>query len=243
MLRSIIDSEKLIEEVKKRPALYDGRAHGNNDANARKAYWEEITKDVFHEVWDTSSSNEKEALVKEVQVKWKSLRDAYNRVKKQEKDDQMKGVVKNRKKYIFYDQLSFLETINKRTCSPNAIFLQDHEERNDDSMDNTYFSSETSNLFKADQEMYEPNTSTVVKPLEDTVSEQRETEDRLSSILKELVKIQKEDRADDRMGNKKFLLSLLPFMEKLPDDVNLEVRLQLMSILQTYSSGESFMKT
>jgi hypothetical protein len=181
--------------------------------------------------------------VKEVQVKWKSLRDAYNRVKKQEKDDQMKGVVKNRKKYIFYDQLSFLETINKRTCSPNAIFLQDHEERNDDSMDNTYFSSETSNLFKADQEMYEPNTSTVVKPLEDTVSEQRETEDRLSSILKELVKIQKEDRADDRMGNKKFLLSLLPFMEKLPDDVNLEVRLQLMSILQTYSSGESFMKT
>jgi thioredoxin-like negative regulator of GroEL len=110
-------------------------------------------------------------------------------------------------------------------------------------MDNTYFSSETSNLFKADQEMYEPNTSTVVKPLEDTVSEQRETEDRLSSILKELVKIQKEDRADDRMGNKKFLLSLLPFMEKLPDDVNLEVRLQLMSILQTYSSGESFMKT
>jgi hypothetical protein len=52
--------------------------------------------------------------VKEVQVKWKSLRDAYNRVKKQEKDDQMKGVVKNRKKYIFYDQLSFLETINKR---------------------------------------------------------------------------------------------------------------------------------
>jgi hypothetical protein len=124
MLRSIIDSEKLIEEVKKRPALYDGRAHGNNDANARKAYWEEITKDVFHEVWDTSSSNEKEALVKEVQVKWKSLRDAYNRVKKQEKDDQMKGVVKNRKKYIFYDQLSFLETINKRTCSPNDIFLK-----------------------------------------------------------------------------------------------------------------------
>ncbi|RZC35234.1 uncharacterized protein BDFB_008376, partial [Asbolus verrucosus] len=132
------------------------------------------------------------------------------------------------------------KTINKRAYSPNAIFLQDHEERNDDSMDNTYFSSESSNLFKADQEMCEPNTSTAVKPADD--NEQRDVDDRLSSILRELVKIQKEDRADDRMGNKKFLLSLLPFMEKLPDDVNLEVRLQVMSIIQTYSNGENFMK-
>lgn len=57
-------------------------------------------------------------------------------------------------------------------------------------------------------------------------------------ILSDLVALQKEDR-DDTMGNKKFLLSLLPFMKKLPDDVNLEVRLQLLSVLQTYTVKQS----
>ncbi|KAJ3648757.1 hypothetical protein Zmor_020535 [Zophobas morio] len=239
MLRSVIVSEKLIEEVKKRPALYDGRTHGSADASVRKAHWEEITKDIFSQVWDTSSINEKDALVKEVQVKWKSLRDAYNRVRKQEKEDQLKGVTKNRKKYVFYDQLSFLEPVSKSAYSPNAIFLP--EDRNDDSMDNSNISFENPTILKTDQDIYDSNTG--MKPGDDILLGHHDSEDRLSTILTELVKIQKEDRADDRMGNKKFLLSLLPFMEKLPDDVNLEVRLQLMSILQTYSNGESFMRS
>ncbi|XP_023312819.1 uncharacterized protein LOC111692921 [Anoplophora glabripennis] len=62
---------------------------------------------------------------------------------------------------------------------------------------------------------------------------------RIATVLEEIVAMQKEDKSDDIMGNKKFLLSLLPFMKKLPDDVNLEVRLQLMSVLQTYTSGKS----
>lgn len=65
---------------------------------------------------------------------------------------------------------------------------------------------------------------------------------RIATVLEEVVAMQKEEKSDDPMGNKKFLLSLLPFMKKLPDDVNLEVRLQLMSVLQTYTSGKSVMQ-
>ncbi|XP_044264534.1 uncharacterized protein LOC123011243 [Tribolium madens] len=217
MLRSTINSDKLIEEVQKRPALYDFKATGNNDSNARRAHWEEIAKELFLELWATSTATEKEALVKEVQAKWKNLRDAYIRVRKQEKDEQMKGIVKSRKKYIFYDKLSFLELTTRGAQSANVIFLEEHEEKNDDSMESINL-----NTCKTHQEI--------------------DNSDHLLNILQELVKMQKEDRVNDRMGNKKFLLSLLPFMEKLPDDVNLEVRLQLMSILQTYTNGESFMK-
>ncbi|KAJ8963077.1 hypothetical protein NQ318_018541 [Aromia moschata] len=64
---------------------------------------------------------------------------------------------------------------------------------------------------------------------------------RIATVLEEVVAFQKEERNDDSMGNRKFLLSLLPFMRKLPDDVNLEVRLQLMSVLQSYNSGKSFL--
>ena len=108
-------------------------------------------------------------------------------------------------------------------------------------MDNSNISFENPTILKTDQDIYDSNTG--MKPGDDILLGHHDSEDRLSTILTELVKIQKEDRADDRMGNKKFLLSLLPFMEKLPDDVNLEVRLQLMSILQTYSNGESFMRS
>lgn len=62
---------------------------------------------------------------------------------------------------------------------------------------------------------------------------------KVAKCLDELVNMQKEEKCDDPMGNKKFLLSLAPFMKKLPDDVNLEVRLQLMSVLETYTSGKS----
>lgn len=101
------------------------------------------------------------------------------------------------------------------------------------------YTPEDSNFCKKEEEtMCEANT------LFDSnkVGEFQPDQDNLTNILKELVNIQKEDRKDDRMGNKKFLLSLLPFMEKLPDDVNLEVRLQLMSLVQVYSNGESLMK-
>ncbi|EFA06435.1 uncharacterized protein LOC103313528 [Tribolium castaneum] len=211
-LRSTIDSEKLIEEVQKRPALYDGKAPG--DFGARKALWEEIAEQVFDTEWTTSTAKEREALVKEVQAKWKNLRDGYMRVRKQEIQDETTGYVKSRKKYVFYDQLSFLESTIKTPQNPNAIFLQ---ERNEDSLDNT------------SQEMCDFNNTTA-------------RDEHLTNILQELVKMQKEEQADDKMGNKKFLLSLLPFLERLPDDVNLEVRLQMMSVLQNYSNGESFMK-
>lgn len=116
------------------------------------------------------------------------------------------------------------------------------EEKHED-VSNMSFDSPT--FFKQDVDdddadnMLDENSTSLQKSDEDF----EKSDNNLAQILEQLVQIQKDDKADDRMGNKKFLLSLLPFMEKLPDDVNLEVRLQLMSILQTYSSGESLLKT
>lgn len=62
---------------------------------------------------------------------------------------------------------------------------------------------------------------------------------RVAKCLEELSSLQKEEKLEDPMGNKNFLLSLLPFMKKLPDHLNLEVRLQLMSVLETYTLGKN----
>lgn len=53
-------------------------------------------------------------LVKEIQVKWKNIRDSYTRTKKQEKKDLQEGVRgRRKKKYIFYNRLTFLDPIIK----------------------------------------------------------------------------------------------------------------------------------
>lgn len=83
--------------------------------------------------------------------------------------------------------------------------------------------------------VYEEESSSVPSILDNPLS--KDGSATLTHILQKLVDVQKEDKNDDVMGNKKFLLSLLPFLRKLPDDVNLEVRLQLLSVLQSYTKG------
>lgn len=256
--RPTINSALLIEEVKRRPCLYDNRGvHGNHEI--KLAAWSEVAAAVFSN-WN-EILQDKDLLIKDVQTKWKSLRDTFSRqLRILDQAKSGNGTAPN-KKYIFMDQLSFLiPYINKRDK-----FTVTTDESN-----NSYDSS----FFTEDQKPLQPTTITIgdsseivqvsqkqlnfipiqpkptftaatLKPIDINTFATNTNSDsgeppmkKVAKCLEELVAIQKEDRSEDSMGNKRFLLSLLPFMKKLPDDVNLEVRLQLMSVLQTYSGGK-----
>lgn len=126
----------------------------------------------------------------------------------------------------------------------NIIFINENRESKDSS---DYYSNEENPLQNPLQPtigtmqpvqliQLQPNSSQVTEEDDGTTINRR-----VAHVLEQVVAIQKEDKNDDPMGNKKFLLSLLPFMRKLPDDVNLEVRLQLMSVLQAYGGNKSGM--
>lgn len=61
-----------------------------------------------------------------------------------------------------------------------------------------------------------------------------ELSERMVKALEELAENQKKETTDNSMGNKNFLMSLLPFMEKLSYEENLQVRVHFMNVLQSY---------
>lgn len=247
--RPAINSSDLIKEVKKRPCLYDSRgAHGNHEV--KNAAWGDIGANMFGDKWTAMSLQEKDGLVRDLQVKWKNLRDNFSRQLRL--IEQAKAGIGHgpNKKYVFMDQLSFLSPfINKRD---KVVVPTEESKDSTDSMfaeDQKPFANSDSNDATTTQVHFVPIqpkpsfSTTTFKPVDINAltinSDGGEgSSKRIALCLEELVTIQKEDRAEDSMGNKRFLLSLLPFMKKLPDDVNLEVRLQLMSVLQTYSGGK-----
>ncbi|XP_060525385.1 uncharacterized protein LOC132701461 [Cylas formicarius] len=241
MSKPLINALELIEEVKKRPCLYDFKvAHGNQEVKMNA--WGEIGVALFKDRWMNFNLHEKEAVVREMQVKWKSLRDNFSRsLRNKEASDSGPPGAKS-KKYIYFDHLSFLAPYYQRRNTSSFVFVEENRDSNDSTTEDvkpiTVDPIQLTN--QSVQFIHIPSTSS------DQFNSSSNNADmptgkRIAKVMEELAAMQKEERADDPMGNRKFLLSLLPFMKKLPDDVNLEVRLQLMSVLQTYASGKGFL--
>lgn len=259
-----IDSALLIDEVRKRPLLYDAKQSVRSPESKKEA-WDEIADALFGaDVFAALSADEKEGLIKEMQVKWKSLRDNFTRVLRKEKADIMNGVPEEkRRRYVHFDRLMFLAPYCKGSRSsssgnPNVIYLEENKDSNDS---NSMFacatgSSEENNpLYSMDFYDIPEAHGGPGRSEEDQKKEVHEgtsagssggtsggidttSSARIARVLEEIVRLERDDKADDPMGNRKFLQSLLPFMKKLPDDVNLEVRLQIMGVLQTYLNNK-----
>ncbi|KAL1513971.1 hypothetical protein ABEB36_003305 [Hypothenemus hampei] len=168
-----------------------------------------------------------------MQVKWKSLRDNFARqIRLQEN---MKPGSVPGKKYIYMDQLSFLGPYVHRRES-RSLLSEDSKDSNDSSNEDSKPLAAIA-LSSDPMEVSTSQTQFHFVPIQP--KSQEPPLKKVARCLDELVNMQKDDKLDDPLGNKKFLLSLLPFMKKLPDDVNLEVRLQLMSVLETYTHGKN----
>ncbi|XP_050305946.1 uncharacterized protein LOC126743058 [Anthonomus grandis grandis] len=278
--RPRIDSERLIEEVKKRPCIYSLKAgRGNENHELKNAAWGEIGAAMFTSGWDKTSIAEKDKYVRELQIKWRSLRDNFTRQLRIQ--EAVKAGVKSQapKKYVFMDSLSFLlPYVSKRDKYMYTNNTSEEEASITDTNDSSVYCSED---IKPDVSSHDDELDVMemspIKPTETTPQPQIQlipilpkptpqtafvsgaidynsitashlkftaanSQDdqplkRVAACMEEMIQLQKDETADDPTGNKKFLLSLLPFMKKLPDDVNLEVRLQLVSVLETYIRG------
>ncbi|KAG8234999.1 hypothetical protein J437_LFUL013879, partial [Ladona fulva] len=79
---------------------------------------------------------EKKVIGNSYQRKWKSLRDSYTRERAKQRNEIKSGSAKKyRKKYIFFEQLNFLETNAKPT--EDSIEITDLEENIEGSLEAT----------------------------------------------------------------------------------------------------------
>ncbi|KAK9700590.1 Alcohol dehydrogenase transcription factor Myb/SANT-like, partial [Popillia japonica] len=167
-------------------------------------------------------------LGKELQTKWKSLRDQFIKAKKLERDIKRGASAGKKKTYIYYDQLQFLihsdeshETVTNLSPDRDILARQMKEV--------------IANIEEGSDSFRAP-TPTPTVPIPHTSTSTPKTRKRkiqkddddgvraIINILRQSVELQRQEKDADRMGNKAFLASILPFLDKMSDEVVMEAR-------------------
>nr|CAD7459221.1 unnamed protein product [Timema tahoe] len=174
---------------------------------------------------------------KEMQTKWKSIRDHFT------KELKMKKPTKNRKKrkYIYFDNLQFLTPIvesrpkhSNATLTTNSTESQKLEPQETEpllwkSLQGTSTEDITGNYIRKEASALKRKRC----HQEDSVEAVKE----FSKILSYSSALQREESQSDSTGNKAFLMSLLPLMNRLNDEEAMSVRMQMMEVVRDGIKG------
>ncbi|XP_013195569.1 uncharacterized protein LOC106138832 [Amyelois transitella] len=228
---SEIEPEKLIQAVKIRPGLYN-----KNDPNyfCHKKYkskmWTEVCKEVYGN-WDNLRAQDKVEYAHELQKRWKSLRTCFTRELSLQRKEKLKrerneGPYKRRKKYEYFDMMTFL-------LDPDSV---EHTEVVNDSGDDSSDPLDQE-LIKAEYE-YEPSASRgriSESNLESAETFQQAVYTANDTVQEKILDMLKDLKKSDDDDDKQFMLSLVPSFKKLNDKQKFEARIGILKVLKAIS--------
>lgn len=213
-LMQAVDAGRLIDEVKKRPGLYDKVI--DIDKDEKMTLWKEVGAIVYKD-WSSLTKAEAYDRVLELQRKWRSVRDALNRELRMRKASNKR----HRKVYKYYHKLRFLVKDDKHADEGDA------NDDNDDE-DNCYENDDNSRLEASQNEDQEDESD----PLHNhgKISVRKKLKQRDSSPERQLLPIhfQNDDIDSDRL----FLMSFVPELSKLPPHINMWARAEIANVMQ-----------
>ncbi|XP_026730842.1 uncharacterized protein LOC113495996 [Trichoplusia ni] len=204
---SIFNPVQLIDEIKKRPALY--KTDHPADREEKLALWKEIGSVIYHD-WDHYSKATAYDRVLQLQRKWRSLRDAYNR----ELRARRSGIRINRRVYRYFKRMSYLGGYE-------GILSEDDEFEEEINLEPQH---PVENL----------NNDSIKGKKGKRRKRKRESSMGSNQAPEELempmfpVEIQENETDSDRL----FLLSFLPEMRQLPINIKMWVRAQIANVMQ-----------
>lgn len=206
----IFNPVQLIEEVQKRPGLY--KPDHPSDREEKLALWKEIGSVIFHD-WDTCNKATAYDRVLQIQRKWRSLRDAYNR----ELRARRSGIRINRRTYRYFKRMSFLGGFegpisdgDESDCDYQTSIIMEQPEIEEDQIIETVKAKKTK---KKKRKRAPPSPS----PPPDEV---------------EMSMFPMEIAAEETDSDKLFLLSFLPEMRQLPLNIKMWARAQIANVMQ-----------
>ncbi|XP_018123956.1 uncharacterized protein LOC108719545 isoform X1 [Xenopus laevis] len=104
----LTDSYRLIDLVEERPGLYMTESPAYHNKYTRRKLWDEVAANLIDR-WENLTDQEKNIKAKEIQLKWKHIKDCYRRELKRQRNEGRGGSSQpKRKKYIYADMLTFL---------------------------------------------------------------------------------------------------------------------------------------
>ncbi|XP_071056189.1 uncharacterized protein [Onthophagus taurus] len=195
------DTIRLIQEVESRPILWDHGVpeYGNRLRKIRE--WEDVYK-IFYAGWEAMKSSERDAAGRNIQKRWKNLRDNFMKDLKLQKVKST--MMKKKKKYIYFDKLQFLKkaVLQKRTdkwLTPK----------------------------KEEQEVYDLYDD--CKPEEHLLlnGTAYRTDQDLSHLVVESLQQEQQYEDEDRM----FLLSLISDFKQIPQKRKLFVKSEILQVI------------
>nr|CAD7579283.1 unnamed protein product [Timema californicum] len=101
-----INTEQFIDEVRKRPSIWDSSSEDYKNKHVRRNMWAEVCEVLFPG-YNKMGNIEKVNIGKDMRIKWKSIRDCYNRSLRLIKRKSGKKQ-KPMKTYVYAPYLTFL---------------------------------------------------------------------------------------------------------------------------------------
>ncbi|XP_013184151.2 uncharacterized protein LOC106129968 [Amyelois transitella] len=209
---SYIHPTDLIEEVKKRPGLYN--TDQQPDREEKLAMWKEIGTAIYQD-WDSLNKASAYDRVLQLQRKWRSLRDAYNR----ELRARRTGIRVNRRVYKYFKKMSFLGGFTGN--------LSEEDETNDNQRD-----FEDDHAHSDDQDIVDKKKKIKVEKTRKKKRTRRPSVQIPPPEELEIPMFPVEVNNDDSDSDKLFLLSFLPEMRQLPLNIKMWVRAQVANVMQ-----------
>ncbi|XP_045464159.1 uncharacterized protein LOC123673618 [Harmonia axyridis] len=206
------DMEEFISEIERYPAIWDMRSDLHSNRLEKSRAWEKVCL-KFIDGYENKSSNEKNAGIYQLQRKWRSLRDCYNRDRNKARTIGPKGL--RRRKYIYFDQLSFL--------SSSTEGRSESEEGEQESITLQSYSVQRSSPVDCKDTIKKYKTMANVEKAE------IELVDNTSS--KEM-----DNQNDKTDSDRSFLLSLLSDFNCVKEDFKLDLKIEMLSLLKKYKN-------
>ncbi|XP_076675993.1 uncharacterized protein LOC143373067 isoform X1 [Andrena cerasifolii] len=233
----MFDTEKFIEEIEKRPAIYDVNRNEYNDRNAKMTAWDEVCQ-VMVPNWACLTDEERNIEEKNLRGKWRNIRDYFMKELKLQKSQKFGTAGRKRKKYTYFDQLLFLMPTVENKRNVGTVLNNCKSEESEGEVDNPVIEEYDVPLAHAapsittGRDYHQPGVSYKMcsrypKQLCETsfTPFDNEIHDMLSSHSNQRVAYDEDDY--DRM----FLLSLLPIIRQVPEEKKLDVRIQMQQVL------------
>ncbi|XP_046994364.1 uncharacterized protein LOC124606426 [Schistocerca americana] len=133
----VVDSERLIAEVEKRPALYNRKLKEYSDRNLKEKLWGECKCFISYKI---------KSLRLSFLIMWKKLKDCFARELASQKKSSSGEAARKRRKYLYFDAMLFLlpqmedrpttsnieimpsSTGNKEVGSPPSLYSQNNND-------------------------------------------------------------------------------------------------------------------
>ncbi|XP_068107726.1 uncharacterized protein [Hyperolius riggenbachi] len=239
-----IDPVALIDQVERRPELWDVALDDYHNVYKKNRAWESVAT-FFYEKYETFDTRRKARILKMLKVKWKSLRDRFKKDHDKSKEERSGQGLKKYRFHPMYQSLMFLvPSLEKRVTSGNVEDDDDDEEPHLASANDSTECAGDTNTHRADSDVelvingkQSSSGAHTSKPIgkvgrprrRKLVEEDTEILDALSTMRSDLIETNNDADKDDPILD--FLKSLAPDIKLVPAEKMTKLKVEIMNVI------------